>query len=216
MSDWHSIYLKQIEKNGQHEKYIKTKVNQKRKLVKLLIKHSGDGKVIEAGCGTGIISAHLARKGLNVLGVDMDSKVLGLAKDLEQKYYGDSCVKFKKQSIFELNYKENNFDLCYSVGVLEHFADEEIINSLSQQIKIAKKTVVVIPTKWFKDSEALHGDDRFLKLSYWRELISQSGGKVIEEASYSFKGKGFTIFDHIKRMFKPKAYRIFVISKKDD
>ena len=105
------------------------------------------------------------------------------------------------------------FDLCYSVGVLEHFSDEEIINSISQQLKIAKRVIIVIPTKWFDDREALHGDDRFLTISYWRNLINKSGGKIIKEYSYSFKGKGTTLIDRIRKIFRPKAYKIFLIEK---
>jgi len=214
MDDWYSIYLEQIEQNGQNEKYIKTKINQKRKLIKIILKHSGSGKIIEAGAGTGIISAHLANTGLEVTGIDMNQDILNLAKNLEKEYYQKNSVDFKLQSIFDLDYKEDSFDLCYSVGVLEHFTDEEIVKSLTKQIKIAKKTIVVIPTKWFDEKDALHGDDRFLELSHWRGLISQSGGKIIEESSYPFKGKGFTLLERIKRMFRPKAYRIFVVCKK--
>lgn len=214
MEDWYSIYSKQIEKNGQYEKYIQVKIKQKRKLINILMKYSGNGNILEAGCGTGIISTHLAHKGLNVTGVDLDKNIVQLAKDLEKKYYHSNRVNYKQESIFDLNYSENTFDLCYSVGVLEHFSNEKIIQTLSQQIKIAKTTIVVIPTTWFNNEDALHGDDRFLKLSYWRKLISLSNGKIVKETSYPFRGKGFTFFDHIKRMFRPKAYRVFVIRKK--
>ena len=216
MSDWYKVYLEQIEKNDGCEKYIQSKISQKRKLIKLLLKHSGNGKVIEAGCGTGIISAYLASKGFDVTAIDVDQNILSLAKELEEKFYSKNLVNFKNQSIFDLDYKEDSFDLCYSVGVLEHFSDEEIVNLLSKQIKLAKKTIVVIPTKWFNDDETLHGDDRFLELSHWRKLISQSGGKIIKESSYPFKGKGFAFLKRLKRIFRPKAYKIFIICKNND
>ena len=154
----------------------------------------------------------MASEGYNVTAIDIDNEILEMGKYIEKEVYGVESTNFIKQSIFELEYDDNSFDLCFSVGVLEHFSDDEIIETLSKQIKISKKTIVVIPTKWFNDKEALHGDDRFLSLAYWRNLIIKSDGKIIAESSYPFKGKGFSSFQRLKRIFRPKAYRIFVIN----
>ncbi len=213
MINWSDAYLKQIEKCGGVQKYICIKTNQKKKLLRIIRENSGQGKIIEAGCGTGIISAKLAHEGYNVTGIDIDTKILKLAGDIEKEYYGQQKTHFEKKSIFELDYKKNEFDLCFSVGVLEHFDDNKIISSLSSQILMAKKTIVVIPTKWFDDIDNLHGDDRFLPLTYWRDLIKKSGGKIIKEASYPFRGKGFSFLNKLKKILRPKAYRIFVIKK---
>ncbi len=216
MEDWYNIYLKQIDKNGGIFEYMKLKISQKKKLLNILKANSGKGKFIEAGCGTGIICSQLASENYNVTGIDIDTNILSLAANLENVYFGKNRVKYVKKSIFELDYKPNTFDVCYSVGVLEHFTDDEIVQSLSKQINIANKTILVIPTKWFNDSEALHGDDRFLEISYWRNLIDKSGGKVIREYSYPFRSKNIGILTHLKRIFRPKAYRVFLIEKKQD
>jgi len=214
MEKWYNVYINQINKNGTDINYMKLKIFQKKKLLRILRNNSGDGQIIEAGCGTGILCSQLAHEGYKVTGIDIDRDILQLASKLEKEYFGDNKVNFEKKSIFKLDYKEKVFDLCYSVGVLEHFQDEEIIDSIKQQLKIAKKVIIVIPTKWFDDNEALHGDDRFLTMPYWRKLIHTSGGKILKEYSYSFKGKGIKLLTRIKKIFRPKAYRIFLVEEK--
>lgn len=214
MEKWYNVYINQINKNGTDINYMELKIFQKKKLLRILRNNSGDGQIIEAGCGTGILCSQLAHEGYKVTGIDIDRDILQLASKLEKEYFGDNKVNFEKKSIFKLDYKEKVFDLCYSVGVLEHFQDEEIIDSIKQQLKIAKKVIIVIPTKWFDDNEALHGDDRFLTMPYWRKLIHTSGGKILKEYSYSFKGKGIKLLTRIKKIFRPKAYRIFLVEEK--
>lgn len=214
MEKWYNVYINQINKNGTDINYMKLKIFQKKKLLRILRNNSGDGQIIEAGCGTGILCSELAHDGYKVTGIDIDRDILQLASKLEKEYFGDNKVNFEKKSIFKLDYKEKVFDLCYSVGVLEHFQDEKIIDSIKQQLKIAKKVIIVIPTKWFDDNEALHGDDRFLTMPYWRKLIHTSGGKILKEYSYSFKGKGIKLLTRIKKIFRPKAYRIFLVEEK--
>ena len=211
--DWYDVYLEQINKSGGNKSYMAFKIYHKKKLLKILRKYSGNGKIIEAGCGTGIITSQLASEGYDATGVDINDKILELSKRLEKEYFGSNKAKYVKKSIFELDYGKKSFDLCFSCGVLEHFEDEQIINSLRQQLNIAKIVIVVIPTKWFDDNEALHGDDRFLKLSYWRNLIDKSGGSIVKEYSYPFKQKYYQKIKNIRKIFRPKAYRVFVIKE---
>lgn len=211
--DWYDVYLEQINKSGGEKSYMAFKIFHKKKLLKILRKYSGNGKLIEAGCGTGIITSQLASEGYDVTGIDINQKILNLCKKLEKEFFGANKAKFINKSIFDLDYKRKTFDLCFSCGVLEHFEDEKIINSIKQQLNISKTVIIVIPTKWFDDSEALHGDDRFLKISYWRKLIKTSGGKVIKEYSYPFNQKYYQKIKNFRKIFRPKAYRVFVVKE---
>lgn len=213
MMDWYDVYLEQINKSGGEKSYMSFKIYHKKKLLKILRKYSGKGKLIEAGCGTGIITSQLASEGYDVTGIDIDKNILKLCEKLEKNFFGINKAKYVNKSIFDLDYPKKSFDLCFSCGVLEHFEDSEIIDSIKQQIIIANKVIIVIPTKWFDDNEALHGDDRFLKLSYWRNLIKMSGGKILKEYSYPFKQKYYQKIKNIRKLFRPKAYRVFVVEE---
>ena len=214
LKDWYDVYIDQIKKSGGNKSYMEFKIKHKKKLIKILEKESNNGKILEIGSGTGIVCSKLANDGYDVSGIDVNEKIIELAINLEKEYFGENKVKFIQKSMFELDFPKNTFDLCYSVGVLEHFSDEKIIDTIKQQLFISKKVIIVIPTKWFDDDETLHGDDRFLELKYWRELIDKSGGKVIKEYSYPFKQKYYQKIQNIRKIFRPKAYRIFLIEGK--
>lgn len=138
---------------------------------------------------------------------------LAITKKISKEYNSNNKPKFKIDSILELDYKENEFDVSFSNGVLEHFNDEEIILTLQKQMYIAKTVIVGIPTKYFDPEEAMYGDERFMSFAFWRKIIDDAGGKIIEEKSCHYMGKIKRIFD-FKKYFRPYPFRIFVIEKK--
>ena len=213
LDDWYDVYEDQIKKSGGNKLYMEFKIKHKKKLIKILKKESNNGKILEIGSGTGIVCSKLANDGYNVYGIDINSRIIELAKNLEMEYFGENRVNFLQKSMFELNFPKDSFDLTYSVGVLEHFDDNKIIDAIKQQLFISKKVIIVIPTKWFDDDETLHGDDRFLEIKYWRKLIKNANGHIIKEYSYPFKQKYYQRIKNIRKIFRPKAYRIFVIER---
>ena len=106
--------------------------------------------------------------------------------------------KYKQGDILNLQYKNNTFDVSYSNGVLEHFSDEEIVETLKQQMNISKYVIFGIPSTYFNMNEKMLGNERGLTLDEWKNLIHKANGKIFE----------------IKKRFKPKAFWLFVIEKK--
>lgn len=210
---WYQIYLEEINEKGSMSNYVVDKIKNKKVLIELIKKYSPNKKIIEAGSGTGILSTYLASIGFNSLAIDIDKEILNLSKKISKEYDAIQKPKFKIDSILELNYKENEFDVSFSNGVLEHFNDNDIILTLKKQMYIAKTVIVGIPTKYFDDSEAMYGDERFLNLKFWRDIIEKSGGIIIEEKSCHYMGKIKRLFN-FKKYFRPYPYRIFVIQKK--
>ena len=151
---WSNVYLEQIEKCGGINKYTDIKLKQKRKLLNIIRKFSGDGKIIEAGCGTGIVSSKLVSEGYCATAIDIDNEVLDFAKRVAIENYGKIITNYKIDSIFDLDYGKDEFDLCFSVGVLEHFNDEKIV--YLQKLKNVIYTL-------FKDTKVglIHGDLHF-------------------------------------------------------
>lgn len=211
LDDWYDVYLNQIQKSGGDKSYMEFKIKHKKKLIKIIKKECNNGKILEVGSGTGIVCSQLANEGFDVTGVDINSKIIKLAEKLEKEYFGENKVSYMQMSLFELKFNKKEFELAYSVGVLEHFDDNKIKEAIKQQLNIAEKVIIVIPTKWFDDDETLHGDDRFLTLKHWRKMINDAGGKIIREYSYPFKQKYYQKILNIRKIFRPKAYRVFLI-----
>lgn len=211
---WYEVYLKDIEKKGTLENYVDDKIKNKKVIIKLIKKYSKNNKIIETGSGTGVLSTHMASLGYDVTGIDIDDNILKLSKKIAKNYNSQNKPIFQKKSIFELDYKKNTFDVSFSNGVLEHFTDEQIINTLKQQMKIAKIVIFGIPTKYFNREEAMYGDERYMSYKFWRNIINNAGGMILEEKSMHYMNKRKRLLNY-KKIFRPYPFRIFVIKAKN-
>ena len=211
---WYEVYLKDIEKKGTLENYVDDKIKNKKILINLIKKYSKKNKLIESGSGTGVLSTYMASLGYDVTGIDIDEDILKLSKKITKNYNSKNKPNFQKKSIFELDYRKNTFDVSFSNGVLEHFTDEQIIDTLKQQMKIAKVVIFGIPTKYFNQEEAMYGDERYMSYKFWRNLINNAGGMILEEKSMHYMNKRKRLLN-FKKYFRPYPYRIFVIKLKN-
>lgn len=211
---WYEVYLKDIKKKGTLENYVDDKIKNKKILINLIKKYSKKNKLIESGSGTGVLSTYMASLGYDVTGIDIDEDILKLSKKITKNYNSKNKPNFQKKSIFELDYRKNTFDVSFSNGVLEHFTDEQIIDTLKQQMKIAKVVIFGIPTKYFNQEEAMYGDERYMSYKFWRNLINNAGGMILEEKSMHYMNKRKRLLN-FKKYFRPYPYRIFVIKLKN-
>lgn len=211
---WYEVYLKDIEKKGTLENYVIDKIKNKKILINLIKKYAKGNRLLEAGSGTGVLSTYMASLGYEVEGIDIDKDILNLSKKISKNYNSKNKPNFIKKSIFNLDYEKNYFDISFSNGVLEHFSDEEIIETLRQQMKVAKKVIFGIPTKYFNQKEAMYGDERYMNYDFWRTLITKSGGIILEEKSMHYMNRT-KILLNFKKYFKPYPFRIFVIKSKN-
>ena len=209
---WFDLYNNEISKYDTLKSYVDSKIGYKKPFIELIKKYNTNSKLLEAGTGTGTLSTYLASEGFDVTGIDIDDEMLKLASKIGDEYNKEKKAKFIKGSIFDLNYKENEFGICFSNGVLEHFSNEKIIDTLEKQLKISETVIFGIPTRYFTKEEAMYGDERYLPLAKWRKIIKASGGEIVEEASMNYLGAKSRIRS-IKKWFKPRPFRIFVVRK---
>lgn len=78
-------------------------------------------KVLEIGCGMGIDSSELAKRGCELTGIDLTERAIGLARrNFERlKLHGE----FKTGNAEHLDFPDSHFDCVYSMGVLHHTPD---------------------------------------------------------------------------------------------
>ena len=209
---WFDLYNKEISKYDNLKSYVDSKIGYKRPFIELIKKYNTTGKLLEAGSGTGTLSTYLATEGFDVTGMDIDDGMLEIAKKIGEEYNKEKNANFIKGSIFDLDYKENEFSICFSNGVLKHFSNEKIIDTLEKQLKISETVIFGIPTRYFTKEEAMYGDERYLPLAKWRKIIKASGGEIVEEAPMNYLGAKSRIRS-IKKWFKPRPFRIFVVRK---
>ena len=210
---WYELYKIDIEEFDKPDDYIEYKLKYKKKFINKVIQYAENKKVIEMGCGTGLMAGYLQKLGLDVIALDLSQAVLNYACEIAKQSNIISPCKYEQGDILNLKYKPNAFDVSYSNGVLEHFTDEEIIEILKQQMNISKYVIFGIPSTYFNMNEKMLGNERGLTLKEWKSLINKAGGKLVEQTSFHYYKFYRRIFE-VKKWLKPKAFWLFVIEKK--
>lgn len=101
-------------------------------------------KVLDAGCGEGVLSIMMARKGAIVVGCDLSQPNVQSAKKYAQTE-GIKNIEFVEGDGENLPFEDNSFDLVVSSHVLEHLPDFDL--GLREIMRVSKKrAIVAIPT----------------------------------------------------------------------
>jgi len=136
---------------------------------------SENGKILDCGCGLGIMSISLSALGYKIIGIDNDAKVVEAAM-VNARNFGKN-VKIIKDDIFNIDkrFKENSFDACISGGVLEHFLKKEIIEILKKQLKLAPVVVATMPILTNENIKDIYKDyeKRICKDGLYRNLWTE-------------------------------------------
>jgi len=120
-------------------------------------------KVLEVGCGEGILSVMIAKKGNQVIGCDISRPNLGVAKE-RAKRENLKNIEFLECDACNLPFPDNSFDLVIADNVLEHLPD--FWKGLSEIRRVTKsKAIIALPTCLNLCAFCLLGGDVFWKIT---------------------------------------------------
>lgn len=212
MSKWSNLYEKEILAFPSINEYIKKKLLTKKKIIKLINKYAFNHQILEFGMGTGILALYISSLNNNhVDALDKDIDMITLSKKYFFTKFPYARIQYICDSLENFNPCQK-YDVCYSIGVLEHYNDDKIISLIQKQIAISKYVIIGIPTKYFDENKKMYGNERYLSLSYWRNLIKKSNCTITKESSYHYQNL-FQRFFNFKKWLKPSPVHIFVIKK---
>jgi len=77
-------------------------------------------KVLDIGCNAGFYTFELAKRGAQVLGIDLDPHYLKQAKWAAKVYGLEDQVEFKQMQVYDLWKTQEKFDLVWFMGVFYH------------------------------------------------------------------------------------------------
>ncbi len=136
--DWFKYWQEQITKDY-YKKAQQHPVN-KEIIAKTLLKFlNKKGKHIEAGCGAGYWVEVLRNHGYDIVGIELDNRVVELAKSINPALpieYGDAM---------NINVPDSYFDSYISLGVIEHRRDGPE-PFLEEAFRVLKKNGIIVVT----------------------------------------------------------------------
>lgn len=101
--------------------------------------------ILDAGCGEGVLSVLMAKKGARVTGCDISDPNIQRCKEYANEEGVADNTNFLVADLEGLPFSDNKFDLVVSSHVLEHLPDFD--KGLSEVMRVTKKrSIIAIPT----------------------------------------------------------------------
>jgi SAM-dependent methyltransferase len=139
------------------------------------------GKVLDVGCGAAIFTSLLAHHGFQVVGLDEDPEIVAHAKEMITYFHSDTQVE--QGSAFDLCHYYGQFDLVYSIGVVEHFEPPVSIQLIREQAQCARFVLVAVPTRFTRYTGPIT-DERLYRRRQVSRLVCKAGVWVRESFVY--------------------------------
>lgn len=100
-------------------------------------------KVLDVGCNTGIITIPLAKKGIDVIGIDNNrSDIKQAKKNLKDEGLSEKIVMYANAR--KLPFKDNTFDVVLLSDLLEHTSDPQ--KAANEAIRVTKPGGLIYAT----------------------------------------------------------------------
>ena len=145
--------------------------------------------VLDAGCGVGYGTAHLAQVAQRVVGVDVSDEAISYARE----HYAPPNVEFLVADVLELPFDERSFDTVCSFEIVEHVPDaERFVAELARVLQPGGRLVLstpraddptVRPDNPFHEHE-FDADELRTLLSSWFSSVELFGQRRIETARH--------------------------------
>lgn len=137
--------------------------------------------LLEVATGSGYTSVLVAdllrNKGARVIATDVEPELLGRT---ESNFGFVKNLSFRIADSRRLPFKDNEVDIVFHQGFLEHFSDSEIVLMLREQARVASTYVIFdVPNSLRTRKIQEFGDERFPSKKEWVALLKQAGLKVV-------------------------------------
>jgi len=95
----------------------------------------GNDVVMDLGCATGSISIDISDFAGEVLGLDISSRMIEIARKKPEKYKKKN-IRFQRSTIFDEGFKENSFDAIIAFNIL-HLMDntDKVMSRVNELLK---------------------------------------------------------------------------------
>ena len=163
-------------------------------------KSSGSGKILEIGCGTGQDSRFFMDNGFEVTSIDISRKHV--------EYCLQKGIDAHVMDLYDLKFKEGEFDAIYAMNCLLHVPVAELPGVLGGIIRVVKQDGLVFIGNYGGDSE---GRRRFSNQKIGRFFSFREHGEYMQYLEDS----GFEVLDSDNLISETKyKFNSYILRKK--
>jgi tRNA (mo5U34)-methyltransferase len=122
---------------------------------------------LDIGCNAGFYSIELAKRGADVLAIDLDPHYLKQGKWVAEKFALEDKIEFRQMQVYDLAKLEQQFDIIWFMGVLYHLRYPILaLDIIAQKVKekLVFQTLTMPGEKILNVPENLGINDREIML----------------------------------------------------
>lgn len=164
--------------------------------------------ILEIGSGTGQMATFLSYLGYQVTSVDNDPGVLKRAEALSKEFGGSA--KFQLADAFKLPFQDQEFDVIFHQGLLEHFEDKDIRALLDEELRVGKTVVFSVPNNFYPQKD--YGNERLLTKEAWEEVLGKYSLKTSRNYFEHQEAKCYFLFKW-KIKCRVKSFQVMYLGK---
>lgn len=119
-----------------------------RNLTDLILRTAGrgPGKVVDVGCGSGRVAIGLARSGFDVMGIDSERKVIGMAGRIADEIGVTVDFRVVDFEASTVGLAGGTYDLAVCSEVLEHVREPAaVVGHIHALLKVGGKLILTVP-----------------------------------------------------------------------
>ncbi len=114
-------------------------------VMNLIGKEIRNKTILDVGCGDGVLSWMLFKRGAKVVGIDISKEAIGFARE---KCGNKENLQFISASAYQIPFEDNSFDYVISSDVIEHLGEPVRMISETRRVWNGKgKIVITTPIK---------------------------------------------------------------------
>jgi 2-polyprenyl-3-methyl-5-hydroxy-6-metoxy-1,4-benzoquinol methylase len=168
-------------------------------------KLASGSRILDVGCGPGVVALHLARRGYRVNGIDISRKMIKLCqKAFTELSEGIDQHAFTADNFNEIDLEEESFDGIITLGFIEFQEDEiHVLKRFSKILRPGGVLVISGPIRlalselfgirniirallFGASGTDISPPKNYYSLSRLIRMLSQAGFKVLDHKRYGF------------------------------
>jgi demethylmenaquinone methyltransferase/2-methoxy-6-polyprenyl-1,4-benzoquinol methylase len=173
-------------------------------------------KVLDMGCGTGSLAVKAAKKGAEVVGIDISQEMLSIAAEKVRREGLDEAVELVNIGILEMDdrFDEGSFDCVVSTLVFSELSRDERAFALRECHRILKDDGILVIADETRPSDIARKALYYLArapLALATYAFAQTGTRAVPDLDGMLRASGFEVEESHRSMLD--AFTLLAASK---